>query len=301
MNIGMYLYRLWILLLPACSAFKDGDAQGDCPQTAVDATVSSELALEAIDQTNMYRSMMGLEDGVLNPILNQASQAHADYMACHEVITHQEDAADAGFTGEWVWDRMEAAGYPLEPGRLWSEVVAEGYSASEAIDGWVGSVYHRIPFTQPYWVEAGFGLTDRFGAMAIVTPYPDGPRAAVMYPVDGQVDVPIDFNSDWEIPDPDPERGLVGHPISVTVAAPTAASGLEDPYGLRLLEAVLIGPDDEAIEVMAVDPGDDVHLYTMAAMWPVEPLEPNSDYDAVMTVEWDGESETLVSAFRTAP
>ena len=98
-----------------------------CAQnTSLDSDGSSDAALEALDRTNMYRATMNLEAGVLNPLLNKASQAHADYMACHDLITHQEDADNEGYTGEWVWDRMETAGYPLEPGRLWSEVVANG-------------------------------------------------------------------------------------------------------------------------------------------------------------------------------
>ena len=289
------------LVVLAFSACMPGKEDGLCAETPFDPDVTSAAATEAIERTNMYRSMMNIEAGTLDPLLNKASQAHADYMACHETITHQEDADDDGFSGEWVWDRMEAAGYPMEAGHLWSEVIAEGYSATEAIDGWVGSVYHRIPFTQPYWIEAGFGLTDRYAAMAIVTPYPDGPRTGVIYPVDGQTDVPIDFNSDWEIPDPDPERGIVGHPISVTVSAETSSGGIEDPYGLRLLEAVLSGPSGDEIAVVAVDPSDDSDLYTMAAMWPEEPLEPSTEYDAVMTVEWDGGQETFVTTFTTAP
>ncbi len=285
---------LVVVCLMACT---NGKQDGICVQMPVD----SHAADEAIERTNWYRSMMSIESGTLDPVLNKASQAHADYMACHATITHEEDADNDGFTGEWVWDRMEAAGYPMEAGHLWSEVVAEGYSATEAIDGWLASVYHRIPFTQPYWIEAGFGLTDRYGAMAIVTPYPDGPRTGVIYPVDGQTDVPIDFNSDWEIPDPDPDRGIVGHPISVTVSAETASGGIEDPYGLRLLDAVLTGPSGEEVEVMAVDPSDDPNLYTMAAMWSVEPLEPSTEYDAVMIVEWDGGQETYVTTFTTAP
>ena len=289
------------LVLCGAMACTNGKQDGMCSETSVDSDEASSAAMEAIERTNWYRSMMEIEAGTLDPVLNKASQAHADYMACHETISHQQDGDEDGFSGEWVWDRMEAAGYPMEAGHLWSEVIAEGYSATEAIDGWVASVYHRIPFTQPYWIEAGFGLTDRYGAMAIVTPYPDGPRSGVIYPVDGQTDVPIDFNSDWEIPDPDPVRGVVGHPITVTVSAETTSGGIEDPYGLRLLEAVLSGPSGAEITVVAVDPSDDPNLFTMAAMWSVEPLEPSTEYDAVMTVEWDGGQETYVTTFTTAP
>lgn len=285
-----------------CTDIKDDDSDNPvCPPTPFDPDVTSEAAAVGLERSNFYREMMGLEAGALHPLLDKASQLHADYMACHQTITHQQEVGMAGFTGEWVWDRMETVGYPLESGRSWSEVVADGYSASEAVDAWVGSVYHRIPFTMPYWVEVGFGKTDTYTAMAIVSPYPDGARAAVIYPVDGQVDVPIDFNSDWEMPDPDPARGIVGYPITVTVAASSVGTTMEDPYGLRLLEADLFGPDGESVPIVGIDPGDDPYLYTMVAIWPETPLERDAEYEAVMRVEWDGAEETLVSVFTTAP
>jgi len=285
-----------------CADFKDDDPDNPvCPSTPFDPDVTSDAAAAGLAQSNMYRELMGLEPGVLHPLLDRASQSHADYMACHQTITHQQEAGQGGFTGEWVWDRLEAAGYPLESGRSWSEVVADGYSATEAVDGWVGSVYHRIPFTMPYWLEVGFGMADSFTAMAIVSPYPDGARAAVIYPVDGQTDVPIDFNSDWEMPDPDPDRGIVGYPITVTVAAPDVGPSMQDPYELRLLDAELMGPDGEPVPIVGIDPSDDPNLYTMVAIWPETPLERGAEYEATMRVEWDGEEETLVSVFTTAP
>jgi hypothetical protein len=297
----MQRFGLAFFVVIGCTANKgDDDADGLCPPTPFHAEVTSEAATAALERSNVYRSIMNLEPGVLSPLLDKASQSHADYMACHGMITHQQEEGKEGFTGEWVWDRMEAAGYPLESGRSWSEVVADGYTATEAVDSWVGSVYHRIPFTMPYWVEVGVGMTDSFTAMSIVSPYPDGPRAAVMFPADGQTDVPIDFNSDWEFPDPDPERGIVGYPITVTVAAPTVGTTSGDPYDVRLLDASLVGPGGELVDIVAIDPGDDPDLYTMAAIWPVEPLEPGLQYEASMTVQWDGASEMLVSRFTTA-
>ena len=150
------------LVLAGCASTKDGDDASMCPVTALDPAVPTDAPLEALARSNEHRAMMGLAPGSLHPLLNQASQSHADYMACHAVISHQEDAANDGYTGEWVWDRIESAGYALEGGQSWSEVIADGYSATEAIDGWVDSVYHRIPFTMPYWLDVGFGLTDHY-------------------------------------------------------------------------------------------------------------------------------------------
>ena len=288
-------------LLVGCASNKKDEDVAFCPATPLDLAAPTDAALEALMRANEHRAMMNLAPGSLHPLLNQASQAHADYMACNEVISHQEDAGLGGFTGEWVWDRIDAAGYVLEGGRSWSEVIADGYSATDAIDGWVNSVYHRIPFTMPYWVDVGFGLTDHYSAMTFVTPYPDGPRTAVIYPVDGQVGVPVDFNSDWEIPDPDPDREIIGYPISVTVAAPDAGDADADPYDLRLVDAALFGPDGAKLELVTIDPETDGYLYTMVAMWTETPLAANTQYEASMTVRWDGSEQTLTTTFTTAP
>jgi hypothetical protein len=38
----------------------------------------------------------------------------------------------------------------------------------------------------------------------------------------------------------------------------------------------------------------------MALMLPVEPLESRTEYEAVMTIEWNGQSETLNTTFVTS-
>ena len=77
---------------------------------------ATDDAVAALDRANCSRQVMGLKPGSLDPLLDDATQAHADYMATHGILDHQEVDGNAGFTGVWVWDRLEAAGYPLEPG-----------------------------------------------------------------------------------------------------------------------------------------------------------------------------------------
>jgi len=226
---------------------------------------------------------MDIELGVLDSLLDDASQSHAEYMQGNEVMTHQQDSSLAGFTGEWVWDRVEAAGFDFPPGLGISEVVAQTYGPAEAVDAWVASVYHRIPFTTPYWNAVGFGLSDDFTAMTFVTPYPHGIRTAVIYPYDGQDDVGPTFDSDWEIPDPAPDLGVVGMPITVTVADETISGDGQNPYSLQLITGTLIGPDGFEVDVRLSDPGEDSYLYQTALMLPLEPLETNAEYEATMT------------------
>jgi hypothetical protein len=259
----------------------------------------SSDAIEAIERVHCYRNLMGIEAGGLDPELDDASQSHSDYMDRHDTLTHWQDSSLTGYTGDWVWDRMETAGYPTEAGQAWSEVVAWGTTPTEAVDLWIGSVYHRVPFTMPYWLDAGFGQTGDYSAMSFVTPYPDGPRDAVMFPVHGQTEVPIDFDSDTEYPDPAPEHGTVGYPITVTVSANNVGSDWVNPYDLEILDAELIGPDGAALEIIELDPSNDEHMSTMAAIVPVEPFESGAEYTATMTITWDGQEETFSATFTT--
>ena len=261
---------------------------------------ATDDAVEAIDRTNCYRNLMGLSRGMLDPDLDAASQMHADYMDRHDTLTHWEDPSRPLYTGEWVWDRMEAAGYPVAPGQSWSEVVASGTTPAEAVDLWIGSVYHRIPFTMPYWLDAGFGQTGDFSSMSFVTPFPDGPRTAVMFPADGQDEVPTSFNSDTEVPDPAPSHGVVGYPVTVTAVASSVGSDWSNPYNVELVDAELVGPNGDLVDCLLSDPSTDDHLYVMATMLPVSPLQSESVYTATMTVRWGGSEETFVATFRTA-
>jgi hypothetical protein len=288
-----------LFIVTGCAANGDGDSASldcaglygyDCPTAD---------AQEALDRVNALRAAAGLAPTVLESRLDVASQAHTDFMADNSDFNHYEDASKPGYTGDWVWDRMETAGYPLEPGRVWMEVISKGLSPAAAVDGWVGTVYHRIPFTSVELIEVGFGYTDDYAGMALVLPFPDAERSAVLYPADGQVDVPTSFDSDTEIPDPAPGHGVVGYPISVSVGEPLFGNAsTEDPYGLRLISASVSGPEG-AVDLLSLDPSNDSYMFNMAAVMPVSPLSAATTYDVEMVVEFGGSSETLTGSFTT--
>ena len=247
----------------------------------------------------MLRAEAGLPGTVLEVRLDNASQAHTDYMATNSDFNHYEDASKTGYTGDWVWDSMETAGYPLEAGRVWMEVISWGLSPADSVDGWVGTVYHRIPFTSAELLEVGFGYTEQYAGMALVLPFPDTVRTATLYPADGQADIPTSFDSDTEYPDPAPAHGVVGYPISVSVGAPVVGNvSTDDPYGLRLISADVSGPEG-SLELIALDPSSDSYMFNMAAVMPVQPLSAATTYDVEMVVEFGGEQETVTGSFTT--
>ena len=257
----------------------------------------SRDAIEALERTNCYRNLMALEPATLDERLDEAAQAHAEYMASYG-LTHQEDASNEGFTGEWAWDRAETAGYSCM-GCTIGEVAAEGADPAEAVDSWIDSVYHRVPFSQYGWNDAGFGRSGLFTSMTIVSPFPESVDAVTAYPVHGQLEVPVSFNSDYEWPDPDPDRGLVGYPITFTVASSSYdATSATNPFAIELLSASLTGPDGE-VEHLVLEPAEDSSLHYAVCLLPTAPLDEDETYEAQVSLAWAGDQQRDVSAVFT--
>ncbi len=260
----------------------------------------SQAATVALERTNCYRNLMGLSPTTLEPRLDDAAQAHADYMLLHETLSHTETAGMESYTGDHVWDRMETAGYPLQGGNSWSEVISRGYSPSGAIDTWMETVYHRESFTLETWRGCGFGQAGEYSSMAQVMGYPDDVRQAVIFPVDGQIEVPTSFDSDSESPDPAPDHGVVGYPVTVTVTHNEVIRDDNNTYGLTLDDATLLGPDGAQVDVLILTPENDEGLASMVALVPTSPLEPGATYEAEITVTWASETESVRAVFTTS-
>lgn len=289
------------LLLLACndgSKASPVSVDDSCRTFSFGDDSASQDQRDGLERANCYRGAMGLDAMELGPALDLAAQHHAEYMDTNGVITHEEDRDAEGYTGQWPWDRAESAGYDWKTGAI-SEVVSYGYGPDGAVDGWMNSVYHRIPFTSPEVIVTGFGQEKRYSSMTFVTPYPYAEDSAVLYPVDGQIDVPTRFNSDEEVPDPAPDDTYVGPPITVTVGATSTPGTSQNPFVLVLREASLSGPDGD-VELIELVPDDDPYLLQAVALVPVEPLAPGSDYEVEVKITWSGGQETINSTFRTA-
>ena len=290
-----------LLLLLACNGGSKAppvSVNDSCVAASFGYDDPSDDAKAGLDRTNCYRAIMGLASAQLEPHLDVASQNHAEYMATNGVITHQEDDDLDDYSGEWVWDRAENAGYEWPNGTVMMETVSVGYGPEAAVDGWVNSVYHRLPFTSPELVETGFGQEDRYSSMTFVAPFPYTKATSVLYPVDGQVDVPTAFNSDQEVPDPAPDATYVGPPITVSVGATSMPGTDQNPFNLQLSEASLEGPDGE-VGLITLLPDDDPNLLYGLALIPEEPLSPDSEYTLKIAYTWAGGDEDLETTFTT--
>lgn len=295
---------LLLSLLLACggSDLADPVSLDDaCGTDAYGYDSPTDDARAALERTHCYRNLMGLDPGLLDPQLDEAAQAHAEYMDTNHTIDHQERSSNPGFTGEWPWDRVEAAGYRWYGGIMEVLAMSTELTPAGAVDTWMDSVYHRVPFLIGSWTAAGYGQSGNYGGMVMNYPFPSDTDEAVIFPVDGQVDVPTSFDSDTESPDPAPGIRLVGYPVMVGVdATGYSMASSTDPFELRLVEATLTGPDGD-VDALLLDPSNDDWLVCAVALVPTEPLAPASLYEVDLTVTWTGGNERRIqSSFTTA-
>lgn len=184
---------------------------------ALAQTADADVA-KVVDRINHHRKAAGLEPVAADPALSKGCAAHAAYLVANVdhpstqgLGLHAEDPKLPGYTKEG-----ERAGK--------ASVIYLGREGDAAVDGWIGSLFHRIPLMQSRLRKIGYGLAR--GGPAKVTVVLDatngmGPTkeaTVVLYPAEDQKDVPLSFVP--EIPDPIPDslNNKAGYPVTAIFA-----------------------------------------------------------------------------------
>jgi hypothetical protein len=154
--------------------------------------------------------------------LDTSAQAHCNYEAQNAnnpsctSDPHGEVKSCTGYTGPDVQSREFAAGYPQA--LAYTEVLTEfGNNPTAAVPSWINTVYHRIPLLDPWTVDMGYGgatgcdVIDLGRGMSMMSA-----NAVVVYPYDGQTNVPTSFSGQEGPAPPAPTGGFPSsYPISV--------------------------------------------------------------------------------------
>jgi len=222
----------------------------------------------AVLRVNQYRKLDNLDVIEHNEKLKLAAEAHARYLALHNVMGHYESPGARGFTGRAPWDRTRKTGYDF-PG-IYENVSYLG-NPEGAVDSWIDSVYHRFPIMMPKLLEAGYGRGTNskksFDVMnyAVASPGTDEIKYSI-YPTNGQYGVPIAFGG--ESPNPRPDRSnLSGYPVTITVQP------WRDRAKLILNRFNIYDDSGNKIDSWVIHPGNDNLLTTSAACIPKRKLE----------------------------
>lgn len=275
------------------------------------ASVDDAAAVESFQRFDCYRNLAGLTRASFDDRVQEATVAHAAYLGTTaESGTPDEDAAydwwsedpaQSGFTGESVWERLEATGYPIAAGTLspGETVYLHKDLGAEGVDACFGDPGFREFVLQPAWMDGGWSegsLADDtpFAYGTVVVPWVSSEGAArpIVFPVDGQQDVPTrgQICSLW-----DPWWGrTIGFPVTLTFAW---GNGDETYANADFVETpVLEGPDGPVdVEVRGLG----VSTWHTLGVLPLDPLAADTDYAFNTRVRFGSWEQDVNVAFRT--
>jgi hypothetical protein len=202
---------------PSDAGGSDGAASATCPAAPSGSPSNAVLAWQLVNQTRVAAG-----SGCMNLVtaLDDSAQAYCSYEATNsgsatcDPEAHTEVMGCSGFTGADVQTREVAAGYPQA--LAYTEVATTfGNDPTDAVPSWINTVFHRIPLLDPWTVDMGYGGATGCDAIDIGRGTSTVPTSAVVvYPYDGQTDVPPSF-SGLEGPTPPAPDG--GYPSSYPI------------------------------------------------------------------------------------
>jgi len=244
-----------------------------------------------LNRVNYYREIAGLSPTTKSDLLSKVAQAHADYLNINNETGHYQTEGKPNFVGVAPKDRADYFGYNW--GSI-GEVISFGVGAEEGIDNLMAAIYHRFIILGPSFTEAGVGDAEHptYGVVQVVnfgrpktTPSPTGVIA--IYPGNGQEEIPTSFNSDTEWPDPVPDKGIVGYPISIHFSSDYTISNPQ----------FLLYKDEQLVATVSVNNSDTKP--TAFSIIPLDKLEPNTLYKVVFTTTVNNSLYEKIWTFKT--
>ncbi|HLY10878.1 MAG TPA: hypothetical protein VKW04_16370 [Planctomycetota bacterium] len=168
---------------------------------------------------NLKRVSAGL--GVVRPIpgLSKGCDLHALYLTKNDakgLSAHEEDSRAVGYTDEGARAGPRSVISPFPPHQ----------TPVDAVESLMATLYHRVALLNPAVAEVGIGWANRRDGLGFLVvdvggaDLPPNPKLfPIVYPVNGQVDVPLDFClGARENPNPVPDDGTVaGYPVTIQI------------------------------------------------------------------------------------
>lgn len=242
-----------------------------------------------LDYVNQYRGQFELKPFQLEPSLNAAASAHADYMTINQETTHLESAKEKGFVGATPMDRAGSFGYT---GGYISENVSSGQKDyKEAINGLVDAPYHRLSWLNPNLSDLGYSSREKYYSFLF-----GGKKVkedqVVVYPLDNQKGVAISWDGN-ETPDPlrmHRKKERVGYPVTLSYFTG------KNITKFSIDKATLNDSQGKNAEIFLNTPQNDDNLKDSIIMIPVDSLSMGEKYTAVVkgTIVFEDKTEKKI-------
>lgn len=281
--------------------------------------------IKALEEVNKFRKMVGVSLVNEDEALNMAAQAHAEFIVknCQNYANsgrspHQENPSWEGFTGVNPWDRAKRFNYDFKGGM--SQVIAFVNNPTLAVQGWMETLYHRLPLIDPTSVEIGYGNAMTGGGTCTYSMYkkadvmnigmvPSAKDSIVVYPPDKATNIKRSFDgAEWPQPPPPPLGYPSGTIITVQfgknitfkvtnhklIEIPKEEGGLE-----KEVAHVFIGPFADSEHGVAKDPNYQSGTSFYLAMYAHKPLNPTTTYMVIIDMLRGGKELNLKWSFTT--
>ena len=264
------------LLLFALAAAEPPKKPKDPPLAPIDA--------KALERINAHRKLAGVPPVTIDAALSKGCAAHAAYL-----LKHYDEYMKAGTSMHTEDPKLEGYSKAGEVSGKASDI--HYVEPAEAVDGFMASLYHRIPLLNADLQKVGLGYVKGtanppwvccIDVLTGLPPLGDDKAKVVMYPADGQKDVPLEFGGERPTPIPEDKDGKAGYPVTatfreiVTVTAATAtlkdAAGVEVPVWLSTPEK-------------SVQPQGQRNTVALIAQ---DPLKPGMTYIVAVEAKVDG-------------
>jgi hypothetical protein len=256
----------------------------------VTAVASATPADEVLERVNHFRAVAGLEPVTLDAQMSRYCAEHAEYLrrndgtaALEGLDAHRQRSALPGASPTGAICGRHA------------DLVLHAGDPVAVVDGFMNTLYHRIPILRPALKSIGVGfaaLPDHTLMAALMFDTADDAHmlAPVRFPARDQVDVPLAF--DGEDPDPVPHGAIGGYPITLqfptfdkvtNVHASLVANGHPVPFYESDPEHLAL-PDFPSGAVCLI---------------PKQPLVPLTRYTVTIEATWRGISAVRTWSFTT--
>jgi uncharacterized protein YkwD len=288
---------------PAATTTTTAPSSGPTPADAlVGPQATGNSATDGLAWINFRRQQLGEPALLRTATIDTAALAHSNYQQRNNLITHTEVAGNPGFTGVSVGERLTAANYRFTASSYaFGEVISStvdpsGFNAAEEL---ITAIYHRFAIFEPEFRQAGAGAAASSSGRNYLTVdfTVDGLGAVlgksnfVVYPADQQRGLPTVFFSDYESPDPVPDRNEVGYPVSVHADITSSIA----------VQSFTIKPRNGAnLPTVLLQNATDPHTpASTAAIVPHDVLAPATTYDVQFSGTVDGTAVSRAWSFTT--
>jgi uncharacterized protein YkwD len=248
--------------------------------TTLERNAAPQRGATVLERINAYRKTAGLEPVTLDEALSKGCQAHAFYLAkntddpaTQDLGAHTEDPKLPGYTVAG-----QKAGKAAD--------ISFGIEPLAAVDGWMATLFHRVPILDPDLKRIGFGTAKdaKRGTLSVLDVRSGhGSGEPILYPGDKQKDVPLAYHA-GERPDPIPESKTKKAGFPITVMFPRNAV-------VKDASATLTTDQGKEVPVWLSSPEKTADLdlqRNSVGLIAQEPLRPSTTYTVTISAQVDG-------------